>query len=476
MIAHPLREAAENRHDSPAIIAPGQSLTYGPYDEQVRAMAHALRQMPLTKGAVLALAMAPSHPLAVAIMASIDADIIACPLNIRWPAKAMANALETIGCTHALIDDSAKALFDDDALSFLSTIHVDDLAKDEAAPPGRDTLEEDQPAIIVFTSGSTGTPKGALLSYGNLYHNALTSNQVIHMNYDDRWLLSLPLHHVAGLGVLFRSLMAKAAVVVPDAGDTLAQAIRRHAITHTSLVATQMQRLLRDEDRAEALGTLKAILIGGSTIPSTLIRECIGLGLPIHTTYGLTEMASQVTVTPAGSSVHALFTAGRPHNPHDIALSNDGEVLVRGETLFQGYYSHGGLDHPLNEDGWFATGDVGRFDDEGYLSITGRQDTMFISGGENVHPESIERELLRIVGIAQVVVAPVEDAEYGQRPVAFIRTEDGSAPDSDTLAEALAEQLPSYALPVAYHPWPSITEEGMKIDRAEFARLAKEAI
>ena len=127
--------------------------------------------------------------------------------------------------------------------------------------------------------------------------------------------------------------------------------------------------------------------------------EALARGLPIHTSYGLTEMASQVTTTPPGASPGELRTAGRVLPGREVSISGGGEILVRGETLFAGYVDGEKVDRPLDADGWFHTGDLGDLDEDGYLRVLGRSDNLFISGGENIQPEEIEEALCSLEGV-----------------------------------------------------------------------------
>jgi O-succinylbenzoic acid--CoA ligase len=134
------------------------------------------------------------------------------------------------------------------------------------------------------------------------------------------------------------------------------------------------------------------------------------------------------------------------------------------------------LHRPLTEDGWFRTGDLGHCDDAGYLHVTGRRDNMFISGGENIQPEEIEQALRNIASVEEAIVVGVDDAEWGRRPVAFVRMAEGRALDSTALQQALRGVLPAYKVPRTYHPWPdNLVQPGIKPARWDFEKSAKES-
>lgn len=205
-------------------------------------------------------------------------------------------------------------------------------------------------------------------------------------------------------------------------------------------------------------------------MPEALLDEAAEAGLPIHTSYGMTETASQVTTTPPGASRRELRTSGRVLPHRELRVSDDGEILVRGRTLFAGYLDGESLRDPTDSDGWFRTGDLGSLDEKGYLTVHGRRDNRFVSGGENVQPEEVEAALKRLPGVEEAVVVPVPDEEFGHRPAAFVR---GGA-DALSLSEELSALLPRFMVPVAFHPWPEDVSSGMKPDRSRLARLARE--
>ncbi|MDN5698623.1 MAG: AMP-binding protein, partial [Rubrobacter sp.] len=161
---------------------------------------------------------------------------------------------------------------------------------------------------------------------------------------------------------------------------------------------------------------------------------------------------------------------GRVLPYRELRISDEGEVLVRGRTLFVGYLDGEGLRDPTDGEGWFRTGDLGALDEDGYLTVHGRRDNRFVSGGENVQPEEVEAVLRRLSGVEEAVVVPVPDEEFGHRPVAFVN----GPPDSEELYERLSALLPRFMVPIAFYPWPEEASSGMKPDRARLARLARE--
>ncbi|PWB69552.1 o-succinylbenzoate--CoA ligase, partial [candidate division GN15 bacterium] len=413
-----LARAAEQYGDNPALVDSLSSLSFRDFDREVDHLSRRLCSVGVGASSCIAYLLSNSVEQVILLMALIQLRAVACPISSRLPQSGVDACLRKVDADMLITEGAALSG------NVCPTLTLADLARSGETDPLPADQTLDQPAVIFFTSGSTGEPKAVLLTLGNLYYSALGSNENILFGPGDRWLLTLPLYHVGGLGILFRALVGGGSMVIENANDDMTESIRRHEITHLSLVSTQLQRLLVSKERRKvALPSLKSILLGGSGIPSELVRTSVERGLPIHTSYGLTEMASQVTTTPTHSPLGMLLTSGRLLPYRELRISDSGEIEVRGETRFAGYVDGRQLITPFDADGWFATGDLGSLDADGCLTVKGRRDSMFISGGENIYPEEIERALCLIDGITDAIVVPAPHPEYGFRPCAFVQSE-----------------------------------------------------
>ena len=455
----PLRRAASEHPEAPALIGPDRTLSYHELDQRVSSAA--ARLVDADPGDFVGLYHSRSWQQVAFILAVLRSGRVACPLNTRTPAAQIERLLERLGSSHLITDQ----VLESDAYTLL---RPDDLLAEGRGSFAAAGFRVDQPATAVFTSGSTATPKAALHSFGNHYYSAYGSNQNIELAPGDRWLLSLPLYHVGGLAILFRCLLAGAAVVIPDPASALGPSLRQHRISHASMVATQLRRLL--DATSAPPPSLKAVLLGGGPLPAPLLEKGHRQKWPLFASYGLTEMSSQVATTAPAASLDQLQTAGSVLPFRQLRLNGDSEILVRGRTLFLGYIGKGVVDRPVDAEGWFHTGDTGHFTEEGWLRVHGRKDNLFISGGENIQPEEVERALIDLEGVEEAVVVPVSDDEFGQRPVAFVR-----APESalDRLGGRLTETLPRYKIPIAFHPWPAHETKGLKVSRPALRERAE---
>lgn len=462
----PLREKAIKTPDAPAIALPDRTLVYAELDARVSAAARRLRDAGCEAGTRVALYLPLDERYVVLLLALFRIGVVACPISTRLPPQSARSLAERVECSILISGDERLT----DAISPEALDAGSNGSSDPAESLERLWVKLDQAATIVFTSGSSGHPKAALHTFGNHYYSALGSGSNIMLSSGDLWLLSLPLYHVGGLSILFRCLMAGATVAILWPGVPLGRSIRGLGVTHISLVATQLRRLL--EERVH-LGGVKTILLGGGPVPDALVNESMSRNLPVHASYGLTEMSSQVTTTPPGAPLSGLRTSGRVLPHREVAISGEGEILVRGDTLFAGYVRDDGLERPVDEAGWFHTGDLGDLGGEGYLRVRGRKDNLFISGGENIQPEEIEEHLERLERVERAVVVPIPDEDFGERPAAFVLSADGGVTSSG-LAGKLERELPRFKIPVAFYEWPEGADPGKtKVDRTLFRDRAR---
>lgn len=323
-------------------------------------------------------------------------------------------------------------------------------------------------ATVIFSSGSTSDPKGIVHTLGNHYYSALGSNENIEINKTDKYLLSLPLFHVSGLAIIFRSLIASATIVLSDNSLSLSNAIEKFKITHISVVPAQLSDLINSD--ISKLRSLKAILVGGDAVPKKLIESAYELNLPIYTTYGMTETSSQLTTTAPNDSLEHLFTSGKILPHRKITITDTGEILAGGKTIFHSYLNSSDC---KSDDSFFHTSDLGYLDNDGYLHVTGRKDNMFISGGENIYPEEIEKALLELDVIKNAIVLPKDDTRFGKVPVAFIEWVDKEY-DLEYIKELLKANLPPHKIVKAIHKMPDdIQNLSIKINRKKLSDYLK---
>jgi O-succinylbenzoic acid--CoA ligase len=315
-----------------------------------------------------------------------------------------------------------------------------------------------RPFAIVHTSGTSGQPKGAVLSYNNVFSSAMSSAYRIGHLPDDRWLCVLPLYHVGGLSILIRACLYGITVYLQERFDTtrVNQALCDEAITLVSLVPTMLYRLL-DEGTPENWQSLRLALIGGAATTPALMQRCIDAGVPIATTYGLSEAASQVATTLPGDAAAKPGTVGKPlmftqvrvvdEHDDDMPPGEYGEVIVQGATVMQGYYGNPEATRETLRGGWLRTGDIGYLDDDGDLFLVQRRSDLIVTGGENVYPAEVEEALRQHPAIKDAAVIGVDDPEWGQRVAAAIVLHETDTLTADEVQSHSREHLAGYKIP-----------------------------
>jgi O-succinylbenzoic acid--CoA ligase len=448
----PLIELLSHPSRDPFIVGNNITLSYGETVEAIRRTLAILTHKGIAPHSVVALQTDRDSPSIITLLALLKLECSVLVIHSRWPQSMLIGAIQKVTSSHII---SAPALDKIEIRPSCDTHHKPNWAR--------------QAAIVVATSGSTGEPKLALLPLSALLMSARTSAPACALTRNDCWHLSLPLFHVGGLGILFRTLITGSSLSLANSIENT----KESATTHLSLVPTQLYRLLTNPASRGMLRRQKAIMLGGAPIGARIVSEALRNNIPIMTTYGLTEMGSAVTLASSPIiATNSSVSIGLPLPGREIKLSADGEVLTRGDTLFAGYITTEGVSLPLIEGGWFPTGDIGQALPDGTLSIIGRRDAQFISGGENIHPEMIENALTSLPDISAACVVPIPDREFGHRPFAFVVSKVALL-DLNDIREALRPLVPSFALPIGIQEAPEelLTPTG-KISRSMAVRAA----
>ena len=295
---------------------------------------------------------------------------------------------------------------------------------------------DDDVAVVLATSGSTGLPKGAELTATALTASATSSLARLGATRGERWLCCLPVHHISGLGILVRSLLAGSVPVVTDRADVgvIVREVSQPdpGCQYISLVPTQLRRLL---DGGAPLSGFRAILLGGAAVQPGLLDEAAAAGARVITTYGMTETC--------GGCVYD----GVPLDGVHVATDADGRIRISGALLFSRYRLAPELTKAALQDGWFVTSDLGELSD-GRLEVRGRADDVINSGGEKVVAGEVEHVLRDCPGVGDVVVVGIPDPDWGERVTAMVVPADLADPPSlDEIRTYVRDRLPRYAAP-----------------------------
>ncbi|MGC7101488.1 class I adenylate-forming enzyme family protein [Amycolatopsis lurida] len=408
----------------PVVTGDGRSMTAAELLDRARSAAVRFRAHPSV------LYLGTSHPAyAVALFGAAMAGVPFVPLNYRLGDT----QLDALLARH----DGALLLRQDDLGALLEPA---------GAPPAEWTgppPDPDAVAVLIYTSGTTSEPKAAVLRHRHLLAYVLNTLEFGSAAETDAALVAVPPYHIAGLTNLLSNLYTGRRIVYLSAFDAAAwlETVRRERVTHAMLVPTMLARIVAEVGDASDARTpsLRSLAYGGARMPRPVLEQALRVfpATGFANAYGLTETASTIAVlgpvehrTAAESADPAarerLSSVGRPLPGIEIEIRADGGepvpvgkaglVWVRGEQISGEYGNRSSLD----AEGWFATRDLGRLDDDGYLFIEGRADDTIIRGGENIAPAEIEDVLLTHPGITEAAVLGMPDPEWGQRIVAVV--------------------------------------------------------
>ena len=426
--------------DSVAVETPARSVTYRELATLVSRGSGALQGYGVQPGERVAVLARNDLPTLVALWAVPRTGGVAVPVDPDLPPNELANRLDLVGASLVLGDEIEPTVG-------LRVQAVEALFNGQPAEPHPHA--PDDLHSVFFTSGSEGESKGVCLTWASHEASAEASAKRLPVEPDDRWLAVLPLFHVGGFAVTYRTFRAGGTVVLEPTFDPKRVAAAVDSLSYLSLVPTMLHRLLAT-DAAPFGGPSKATLLGGAPAPYSLVEDADAAGLKIARTYGLTEAASQVATALPGEGPGARpldgSTVKAGTGPGDLA-----PIVVDGPMVSPGYWGESDRDGP------FQTGDVGYLDEAGRLHVVGRAHDLIITGGENVHPTEVERVLSEFPGVVAVAVFGTADDEWGER-VEAVLVAPSLAARVEGISEYASQRLSSFQVPKRWHFVENLTD------------------
>jgi fatty-acyl-CoA synthase len=461
--------------------------TFGQVDSDAEALAAALSNLGLAAGDRIALVLPPRPEFAVAMFAVAKLGATIVPLNPLLTSAELQYALRHSGAACAVTIEQANgidflALFEElmpqlPDLRHLVTVGDEELWYDDrifqfedlvSSGAGRDFhAAEVDPAgrfALVYTSGTMGKPKGVELSHANLIAAAAGTADAIGLGFDDRVIGVSALFHVFGLGPgLLSSLLAGASLVLQEdasAAATLDDIERHGATVHYGIPTLYLSELSELGSRAADLSTLRLAVVAGAPVSDELVdRIEQGLGVTVTTAYSMTETASTVAASrPEDRPAQRRFTVGRPiaatevrvleTDGRELPVESVGEIAVRGPGVMLGYYRQPReTSAAFDERGFFRTGDLGLFDDDGYLHLVGRRKDVIIRSGFNVYPREVEARIESHPAVQEVAVVGVPDPLLGEAICACVVPVEGAIVTGREIVDWCRETLADDKIP-----------------------------
>jgi acyl-CoA synthetase (AMP-forming)/AMP-acid ligase II len=470
------RHAAAGRT---ALVGPFGEKSYQDLAADIEGFAAAAAEWKVGRGELVGIIAARS-PQAIAIFFGLmQAGACPCFIEPRLAADAVLTRMRAVGMNRLVVDRENEEIASPVGAGGMG-VHVSPRRAGERPHP---ELCASDLAMMQFTSGSTGQPKGVALTHGNLVCNALGVIEHTKLSPADRLLHVMPLYHTNGVNnQLVVPFIAGASVAMVERfrAEEIEDQIERYRPTYMTGVPTMYSRIIPHLKDPSKRASLRFLRCGSAPITVELHRQIEeAFGVPLVISYGLSEATCTSTMNPpdarrvgtigtvlAGQDVR-LF---KPGTTEEVAPGTDGEICISGPCLMRGYIG-AGSEQPIL-DGWLRSGDLGRFDADGYLAITGRIKDVIIRGGENLSPQLIEGILVEHPAVRSCCVVGGPHADLGEVPIAFVALRAGGQAREDELKELVGERLSRIYIPDQIRFVESLPENSVgKIDRKALRQL-----
>ncbi|NMO02746.1 long-chain fatty acid--CoA ligase [Gordonia sp. TBRC 11910] len=450
---------AQRDPDGPALADTTNTVCNVELAAAVHAAAEQFGELGIGAGDVVALKLINRVEFVVVLFAAWRLGAVVTPIN---PA---ATESET---AHQLRDSRARLVVveqDGSPIGGIRALAVDDLRRTAVGAPAPAHDDPAALALLIYTSGTTGVPKGVMLDHANLDAMTQMGAQALTVTAADRSLLILPLFHVNGIVVsILMSLRVGASVFIADRFNptTFFDVIERERPTFFSAVPTiySMLAALPEEVRPDTSAVRFALCGAAPASADLLVRFADRFGFPLVEAYGLSEGTCGTTTNPV-DGLRKPGTVGLPFPGQEVRIVDSagnelpsgeaGEITVRGPNVMRGYLGRPQDTAAVIVDGWLRTGDVGRLDEDGYLSVVGRFKEMIIRGGENIYPKEIEDVLAADPDVLEAAVVGVADEKWGEVVVAFVQARAGAELNVAALEERCKQHLSGFKRPSAIH-------------------------
>ena len=497
-----LRYAEQQYPGRTAIVCNQERLTYAQFSERVGRLAGALRQAGIAPGDRVAFLGANCHRLLEAYYGVPEAGAVLLPLNIRLAPEELAYILNDSGATILFVEKQFLGLVDSFRKNLQTVkVFVQLDGSPEAlwlAPQNYDAfiaaaaayradisaIDENALAELFYTSGTSANPKGVMLTHRNIYLHALNVCMGFQIENGAVELHTIPLFHANGWGVAhFLTLLGGKHVMIQRfETKEVFRLIEAEKVDSCSLVPIMATALVNCPERHNYdLSSLKRIVVGGAASSPTLIREVEqALGCDCFSGYGLTETSPSLTISPmkdglnwkgeeryAGQAMTGFAFPGteiRVVDADDRDVPRDGqaigEIIARSDGVMEGYWRQPEASAEALRGGWFHTGDMATWNEDGYILIVDRKKDIIVSGGENISSLEVEKAILANPAVLEAAVIPVPDEKWGEVPKALVVLKPNAEASESELIEFCRSRLAHYKCPRSFEFLDSLPKTG----------------
>lgn len=510
-LASLLLQTARRLPDRPALVWRDRSWSWAELAARVAAAAAALRARGIAKGDRVLVHARNGNAIFESAWACWLIGAVWVPTNFRLSPPEVAFLAANAGCRAHLFDTgfpehraAARAGNPDCRLDVAigkgEGLTWDGLVAEGSAAPvtATETVDRDHPAWLFYTSGTTGRPKGGTLTHGQLAFVVVNhiADLMPGLTHRDASLVVAPLSHGAGIHAMAQVARGAASVLLPGERLDVPEAwrlVEKHRVTNMFTVPTILNALCRDPSvDAHDHSSLRHVIYAGAPMYREDQKHALRkLGPCLVQYFGLGEVTGNITVLPPewhsieDDPAFPIGSCGYPRTGIEIAIldggnrplpaGETGEICVRGPAVMAGYFGNEEATAKAFAGGWFHTGDLGHLDARGFLTITGRQSDMYISGGSNVYPREVEEALLTFPGVAEACVVGMPHEKWGETGVAVLVPTEGAAIDPAAVMAHLDGRLGRYKWPSRIVVWDELPRSGYgKVPKNEVKRLLKE--
>ncbi len=468
---------ADRLADRPALGFGAELLTYAALDERARRTAGALAGLGVARDDVVAVLLHNSLEFVDVMLGADYLGAVFMPLNWRLAPPEVSYIVRHAGAVVLVsepeLERQIEPVRDELTCSLVRAggaggdgwLGLDEVRAAAEPVAGPERTEPDDLLRLMYTSGTTARPKGVMITHGNLDAKCLAHIAELGLGREDRGLVAGPLYHVGALDLTFTTLLYLGCyqrILRGFSAPDVLDAIERDRLSTVWLAPAMVKLVLDDESLpGRDLTSMRVIIDGGEKMPLPLIDRLLASfpGAWFADAYGLTETVSGDTFLNKGQERHKLGSVGKPvfnvdlrvvrADGREAAAGEEGEIVIRGPKVSVGYWRDPEETARAHRDGWFHTGDVGVFDEDGYLYVVDRLKDMIVSGGENVASLELERVLYEHAAVAEAAVVGRPHERWGEVPVAFVVLRDGAELDEDELLAFCRERLASFKTPKA---------------------------
>jgi len=474
-----------------AILSEDLSINYRALNDRVNRLANALLKRGLRRGDRIGVFVKRCYQFIEIYFAAAKSGGIFCPYNNHLKEKEMNDIINYSTPSFLFLDSDFGDIVDSIRPHLESVEHYVCLQKPrrsfmedyESLISGGEKnepvvkIEDDDVMSIFFTAGTTGRPKGAMRTHKHLITNAITGVIELKVSYDEKVLISFPMYHVACEDNIGRHFFMPNTLVIKPEGQfdpkEVLEVLTREKITMCQFVPTMIHALLQYPDiDLYDLSSLRLILYAAAPMPVELLKKALQrFKCGLAQMYGQTESGPQLTVLKPEDHVlegserqlQKLASAGKPvisyevrivdEKGEDVSVGEVGEIIGRSEAMMKGYWQLPKETTKKLKDGWLHTGDMGKFDEDGYIYIVDRKDDMVISGGVNIYPREVEEVLYQHPAVSEASVIGVPDDYWGESLKAVIVLKEGATASEEEIIQFCKERLAGYKKPRSVEFW-----------------------